>query len=66
MVNIITYVIIYVDRKEVKLMLKGNKLRLYPNQEQRQALACMFGNQRFVWNQMLGMLNDRFENGRLQ
>ena len=46
-------------------MLKGNKLRLYPNQEQRQALACMFGNQRFVWNQMLAMLNERFVNNEL-
>lgn len=45
-------------------MLKGNKLRLYPNQEQQQALAYMFGNQRFVWNQMLAMLNGRFENNK--
>ena len=45
-------------------MLKGNKLRLYPNQEQQQALTCMFGNQRFVWNQMLAMLNDRFKNNK--
>lgn len=43
-------------------MLKGDKLRLYPNQEQQQVLFCMFGNQRFVWNQMLAMLNDRFKN----
>lgn len=43
-------------------MLKGNKLRLYPNKEQQQALLCMFGNQRFVWNQMLAMLNARYQN----
>lgn len=45
-------------------MLKGNKLRLYPNQEQRNIIDMMFGNQRFVWNQMLAMLNDRFENNK--
>lgn len=43
-------------------MLKGNKLKLYPNKEQRQILFCMFGNQRFVWNQMLAMLNQRYQN----
>lgn len=45
-------------------MLKGMKLKAYPNQEQKHALFCMFGNQRFVWNQMLAMLNDRFENNK--
>ena len=45
-------------------MLKGNKLKLYPNHEQMHILACMFGNQRFVWNQMLGMLNNRYENNK--
>ena len=45
-------------------MLKGMKLKAYPNHEQRQTLFCMFGNQRFVWNQMLAMLNDRFENNK--
>lgn len=43
-------------------MLKGNVLRCYPNAAQRQQLAQMFGNQRFVWNQMLDMLNKRHEN----
>lgn len=43
-------------------MLKGNKMKLYPNKEQQQKLLCMFGNQRFVWNQMLAMLNDRYRN----
>lgn len=43
-------------------MLKGMKLKAYPNQEQKHALFCMFGNQRFVWNQMLNMLNERYEN----
>ena len=40
------------------------KLKAYPNCEQRQTLFCMFGNQRFVWNQMLNMLNERYENNK--
>ena len=40
------------------------KLKAYPNHEQRQKLFCMFGNQRFVWNQMLNMLNERYENNK--
>ena len=43
-------------------MLKGMKLKAYPSQEQKHALFCMFGNQRFVWNQMLNMLNERYDN----
>ncbi|MBD5428951.1 helix-turn-helix domain-containing protein, partial [Lactobacillus sp.] len=34
-------------------MLAGIKLRLYPNRVQKDKLAQMFGNDRFVWNQML-------------
>ena len=45
-------------------MLKGMKLKAYPNHEQRQKLFCMFGNQRFVWNQMFNMLNERYENNK--
>ena len=43
-------------------MLKGIKLKAYPNQEQKRVLFYMFGNQRFVWNQMLNMLNKRYDN----
>ena len=43
-------------------MLKGVKLRLYPNAKQRDSLAQMFGNDRFVWNQMLAMANERYKN----
>ena len=42
--------------------LKGMKLKAYPNQKQKHTLFCMFGNQRFVWNQMLNMLNERYDN----
>ena len=43
-------------------VIKGIKLRLYPNQPQQQQLWQMFGNDRFVWNQMLAMSKERYEN----
>ncbi|TGA99620.1 transposase [Sporolactobacillus shoreae] len=44
------------------MVTKGLKLRIYPNQQQRQQLAQNFGCVRFVWNQMLAMLEERHEN----
>lgn len=41
---------------------KGIKLRLYPKPEQEELLAQMFGNDRKVWNLMLAMANQRYEN----
>ena len=43
-------------------MIKGIKLRLYPNANQRDQLTQMFGNGRFVWNQMLAMAKERYRN----
>ena len=43
-------------------MLKGIKLRLYPNAKQRDQLTQIFGNNRFIWNQMLAMANERYQN----
>ncbi len=43
-------------------MLKGIKLRLYPKTEQLKDLWQLFGNDRFVWNQLLEMMNKRYEN----
>lgn len=43
-------------------MIKGIKLRLYPNQMQQNLLFQMFGNTRFVWNQMLAMAKARYKN----
>ncbi|WP_334204556.1 RNA-guided endonuclease TnpB family protein [Lactobacillus amylovorus] len=40
------------------------KLRLYPNQTQQDQLWQMFGNDRFVWNQMLSMMNERYQNNK--
>lgn len=43
-------------------MLKGVKLRLYPKPAQQMQLTQLFGNDRFVWNQLLAMMNQRYEN----
>lgn len=43
-------------------VIKGIKLRLYPNQTQKQQLWQMFGNDRKVWNLMLDMAKERYEN----
>ena len=43
-------------------IIKGVKLRLYPNAQQREQLWQMFGNDRFVWNQMLAMAKERYHN----
>ena len=43
-------------------VVKGVKLRLYPSQSQKDKLWQMFGNDRFVWNQMLSMAKARYQN----
>lgn len=43
-------------------MLKGVKIRLYPNNTQQNQLLQMFGNNRFIWNQMLAMAKARYKN----
>ena len=45
-------------------MIKGIKLRLYPNRNQQDQLYKMFGNDRFVWNKMLEMMNSRYYNNK--
>lgn len=55
---------IILKRKEGTNMLKGIKLRLYPNRTQQNQLEQMFGNTRFVWNQMLAMMNERYQNNK--
>lgn len=41
---------------------KGIKVRLYPNVKQKEQLAQMFGNDRKVWNTLLDMINNRYNN----
>ena len=43
-------------------MLKGITLKLYPNKKQQDLLDQMFGNDRFLWNKMLDMMNKRYQN----
>ena len=43
-------------------MLKGVKIRLYPNKAQQNQLLQMFGNARFIWNTMLAMAKARYKN----
>ena len=45
----------------VKIVLKGIKLRIYPNDNQIKQVESNFGAVRFVWNQMLAMQSDRYE-----
>lgn len=45
-------------------VLKGVKLRLYPNKQQERDLRQMCGNDRFLWNLLNGMLQSRYENNR--
>ena len=44
------------------MALKGTKLRIYPNQEQQLKIKLNFGYNRFVWNQMLNMMIERYHN----
>ena len=45
----------------IKIVLKGIKLRIYPNDSQIKQIESNFGAVRFVWNQMLAMQSDRYE-----
>ena len=63
-INYTIYDIINIVKGGENEMLKGMKIKAYPNRKQQQVLACMFGNQRFVWNQMLNMLNQRYQNNK--
>ena len=45
-------------------VLKGIKLRLYPNKQQEIDLRQMCGNDRFLWNKLNEMLQSRYENNK--
>ncbi|MDN3955100.1 RNA-guided endonuclease TnpB family protein [Sporolactobacillus laevolacticus] len=42
--------------------LKGLKIRIYPNKTQKVKIKMNFGYNRFVWNQMLNLLIERYKN----
>lgn len=43
-------------------MYKGIECKIYPNQKQQALIQMTFSHTRFVWNEMLSMLNKRYEN----
>jgi putative transposase len=43
------------------LVRKAYKYRLYPNKAQQELLAVQFGHTRFVYNYMLGLRKDRYQ-----
>ena len=45
-------------------VLKGIKLRLYPNKQQERDLIQMCGNDRFLWNKLNEILQSRYENNK--
>jgi putative transposase len=42
-------------------MLKAVKVRLYPNQQQKQSLEQSFGNCRWLWNYGLNLMNQTYQ-----
>jgi putative transposase len=49
-------------KRGATMTLKGLNVRIYPNKKQKLFIQCNFGYTRFVWNQMLHMLIERYEN----
>lgn len=45
------------------MVLKGVKIKLYPTDEQKAFIDRNLALNRFVWNQLLAMQRDRYENG---
>src|SRR5699024_9500447 len=43
-------------------MYKGIECKIYPNQKKQVLIQMTFSHTRFVWNEMLSMLNKRYEN----
>lgn len=61
--NFICYVICVLLSKEAESMvLKGLKLRIYPNKYQIEQIEFNFGANRYIWNTMLDMMKKRHDN----
>lgn len=43
-------------------MYKGIKCKIYPNRKQKELIDMTFGHTRFVWNEILNMMNTRYKN----
>lgn len=48
----------------MKTITKGIKLRCYPNEEQRNQLPQLFGNNRKVWNELLAMQQELYKKNK--
>lgn len=46
------------------MLYKGIECKIYPNKHQQQLINTTFGHTRFIWNQMLDMLNKRYQNNK--
>lgn len=44
-------------------MIKGYKIRIYPNKEQKVLIERHIGSCRFIWNYMLALQNENYKNG---
>lgn len=44
-------------------MIKGYKIRIYPNKEQEILLWKYIGACRFIWNYMLNLQEENYKNG---
>ena len=45
-------------------MLRAIKIRLYPNKQQEQAINKLFGCYRFVYNQMLALKQNQYNENK--
>ena len=45
-------------------MIKGYKIRIYPNKEQKILIEKHFGACRFIWNYMLNLQNENYKTGK--
>ncbi|MCH4519565.1 transposase [Staphylococcus haemolyticus] len=45
-------------------MYKGIECKIYPNVKQQEKIEQTFGCTRFVWNEMLNMINQRYQNNK--
>lgn len=45
-------------------MYKGIECKIYPNLKQQKKIEQTFGCTRFVWNEMLNMINQRYQNNK--
>lgn len=46
------------------IVYKGIECKIYPNSKQQLKIEQTFGCTRFVWNEMLNMLNQRYQNNK--